>query len=125
MVREMGKLGEETEVVWLEMSKIYLAYGFSADGSLGKGGYPHEPAAVPESIYAATIRRGNGLHARIGEQLGVLAAFLEEVQSFETLHREQVETTPSISPLRGQDFVLTSPFDGRHSATAGLAGADF
>ena len=115
MVRQMADLEQHSDEVRLEMSKIYLAYGFSDDGSLGKGGYPHEPAKVPQSIYAATIRRGNGLHARISEQLGVLEAFLQEVQSFEESHREQVETTPSISPLRGEDFVLTSPFGTRTS----------
>ena len=115
MVRRMAELEEHSDDVRIEMSKIYLAYGFSDDGSRGKGGYPHEPAKVPESIYAASIRRGNGLHARISEQLGVLSAFLDEVQSFESSHREQVETTPSISPLRGDDFVLTSPFGTRTS----------
>ncbi len=115
MVQQMADLEERSDDVRLEMSKIYLAYGFSDDGSLGKGGYPHTPAEVPQSIYAATIRRGNGLHARISEQLGVLVAFLEEVRSFEESHREQVETTPSISPLRGEDFVLTSPFGTRTS----------
>ncbi len=115
MVQRMAELETRSDDVRLEMSKIYLAYGFSDDGSRGKGGYPHAPAEVPQSIYGATIRRGNGLHARISEQLGVLEAFLDEVQSFEASHREQVETTPSISPLRGEDFVLTSPFGTRTS----------
>ncbi len=115
MVQQMADLEARSDDVRLEMSKIYLAYGFSDDGSLGKGGYPHTPADVPQSIYAATIRRGNGLHARISEQLGVLDAFLEEVRSFEESNREQVETTPSISPLRGENFVLTSPFGTRTS----------
>ncbi|MCP3962904.1 MAG: M23 family metallopeptidase [bacterium] len=115
LVVHLAELEKHSDEVRIEMSKIYLAYGFSEDGSLGKGGYPHEPAKVPHSIYAASIRRGNGLHARITEQLGVLSVFLDEVQSFEESHREQVETTPSISPLRGQDFVLTSPFGTRTS----------
>jgi len=115
MVARLAELEKQSDDVRIEMSKIYLAYGFSDEGSLGKGGYPHEPEGVPQSIYAATIRRGNGLHARIGEQLGVLSAFLDEVQSFESANREQVETTPSISPLRGEDFVLTSPFGTRTS----------
>ncbi len=115
MVHQLAELEKRSDDVRLEMSKIYLAYGFSDDGSLGKGGYPHTPAEVPQSIYAATIRRGNGLHARISEQLGVLDAFLEEVRSFEEANREQVETTPSISPLRGENFVLTSPFGTRTS----------
>ena len=115
MVKRLAELEHGSGEVRLEMSKIYLAYGFSEDGSYGKGGYPHEPAGVPSSIYAATIRRGNGLVARISEQLGVLEAFLGEVQSFEEAHRDQVQTTPSISPLDSEDFVLTSPFGKRTS----------
>ncbi len=114
-VVELAELETRSDAKRIEMSKIYLAYGFSDDSSLGKGGYPHEPAKVPQSIFAAEIRRGNGLHARISEQHGVLSAFLDEVESFEELHREQAETTPSISPLRGGDFVLTSPFGTRTS----------
>ncbi len=113
--KQLADLERDSDEVRLEMSKIYLAYGFSESGSRGKGGYPHEPAKVPSSIYAATIRRGNGLLARVTEQLGVLEAFLTEVQSFEAAHRDQVQTTPSISPLRGQEFVLTSPFGKRTS----------
>ncbi len=115
MAQRLAELERGSDEVRLEMSKIYLAYGFSEDGSYGKGGYPHEPAGVPSSIYAATIRRGNGLVARISEQLGVLEAFLTEVQNFEEAHRDQVRTTPSISPLDSQEFVLTSPFGKRTS----------
>ncbi len=115
MVQSMAQLENRSDEVRLEMSKIYLAYGFSEDGSLGKGGYPHEPAGVPSSIYSATIRRGNGLMARMSEQLGVLEALLTEVQSFEVAHRDQVRTTPSTSPLDSEEFVLTSPFGKRTS----------
>lgn len=76
---------------------------------------PHEPNRVPSSIYAANIRLGNGLLARISEQLGVLEAFLTEVQNFEEAHQDQVQTTPSISPLDSLEFVLTSPFGKRTS----------
>ncbi|MEM7585749.1 MAG: M23 family metallopeptidase [Acidobacteriota bacterium] len=114
-VAALTELEQRSDAERIEMSKIYLAYGFSDEQALGKGGYPHEPAKVPESIFAGEIRRGNGLHARISEQLGVLSAFLDEVESFEASHREQARTTPSISPLRGDDFVLTSPFGTRTS----------
>ena len=114
----VGRLAElETasdEVRW-QMSKIYLAYGFSEEEARGKGGYPYEPEKVPQSIFAATIRQGNGLNARISEQFAVLETFLEEVQSFEDANRDHVRTTPSISPVRSEDFVLTSPFGNRTS----------
>lgn len=114
-VQQLAELEQATDEVRLEMSKIYLAYGFSEDVSLGKGGYPHVPAKVPSSIYAAEIRVGNGLKAGIDEQLGVLDAFLTEVQSFEEAYSDQVRTTPSVSPLESDEFVLTSPFGSRIS----------
>jgi murein DD-endopeptidase MepM/ murein hydrolase activator NlpD len=114
-VQRLAELESAADAVRLEMLQIYLVYGFSEDASLGKGGYPHEPAKVPTaSIYAGEIRAGNGLMARISEQMGVLEAFLTEVRSFEAAHRDQVRTTPSISPLSGK-FVLTSPFGTRIS----------
>ncbi len=115
LVRRLADLEGRSDEVRLEMAQIYLAYGFSEEASRGKGGYPHAPAAVPQSIYSASIRRGNALTARIEEQMGVLEAFLTEVQSFEETHSEQVRTTPSACPLRSRDFVLTSPFGSRTS----------
>ncbi|MCP4662216.1 MAG: M23 family metallopeptidase [bacterium] len=114
-VERLGELETEIGRLRIDVSKIYLAYGFSEDASKGKGGYPNEPAAVPRSIHAATIRRGNGLQARIGDELRVLGVFLGEVQSFEEANRDQVRTTPSLSPLASDDFVLTSPYGTRRS----------
>lgn len=115
LLERFETLESSSEAVRIEMSKIYLAYGFSEDPARGKGGYPYEPERVPQSIYAASIRQGNGLHARIAEQFAVLEAFLDEVQSFESDHADQVRTTPSTSPLLREEFVLTSPFGMRTS----------
>ncbi len=115
VVRELTELEAKSEATRTEMAKIYIAYGFDHDQAVGQGGFPTPPEAVPESIYATTIKSGNELRARVGEQLDVLGAFMREVQGFEEAHREQVRSTPSISPLRGEDFVLTSPFGNRRS----------
>lgn len=112
---ELKQLEQSADEVRIQMSKIYMAYGFSADQSLGQGGYPYEPEKVQSSTFAKEIRTGNGLRARISEQLAVLGTFLEEVQSFEEAHEDQVLTTPSISPVRSHEFVLTSPFGHRTS----------
>ena len=114
-VVDLEAVAERSESLRREMDQIHLAYGFPESEALGKGGYPHEPAPVPSSIFAAEIRRGNGLEARVSEQLGALEALFEEVQSFEQLHQDQVRTTPSLSPLRSEDFVLTSPYGMRTS----------
>lgn len=114
LVRVFGTLEQMSEATRTEMAKIYLAYGFDNDDAVGQGGYPTPPETVPASIYASTIKVGNDLRARVDEQLKVLDAFMREVEGFEEAHREQVRTTPSISPLRGE-FVLTSPFGNRRS----------
>lgn len=115
LVQRLGGLEGLTEDVRLEMAKIYLAYGLSETESRGKGGYPQQPERGPQSIYAATIRQGNGLTAKVTEELAVLATFMDEVRSFEQANRDQVRQTPSISPLQSQDFVLTSPYGTRTS----------
>lgn len=111
----LEQLYEESDSVRVEVAKIYLAYGFTEDESQGQGGYPYQAEAVPESVFAEEIRRGNGLTARLAEQGAVLETFLGEVQAFESEHADQVRTTPSISPVRSVDFVLTSPFGNRTS----------
>ncbi len=45
----------------------------------------------------------------------MLGSFIDEIHGFETAHADQVRTTPSLSPLRRDEFVLTSPFGTRRS----------
>lgn len=118
-VESYEKLFEQSESLRLELAQIHLAYGFDQEESLGKGGYPHTaeslPPALDGSLYAEIVTHGFEIRAHVDEQLGALEALLAEVQSFEELNREAVNTTPSISPLRSDDFVLTSPFGTRIS----------
>ncbi len=114
-LERLKALERSTDEVRVEMSKIYMAYGFSEDESRGKGGYPYEPEKVPSSSFASEIRTGNGLRARIAEQFAVLETFLDEVHDFEQAHQDQVLTTPSITPVRSEEFVMTSPFGNRTS----------
>lgn len=114
-IARLGKLNGESQALHLRMSRIYLAYGLEDDESVGQGGYPVQVAPVPNSIYAGAVSRAGELEAEIREQLQVLDTFIGEVQSFEEAHGGQVRTTPSISPLKSRDFVLTSPFGTRRS----------
>lgn len=124
LLGRLEELKSQTDEARVEMSKIYLAYGFDFHDSKGKGGYPHPVAAegLP-TVFGEEIRSGRKLEAAIDEQLGVLASLLEEVRSFESAHADQVRTTPSIVPLAGSDFVLTSPFGQRQSPFT--KGSDF
>ena len=115
----LSELSQEGESLQLRMNKIYLAYGLANDGSIGQGGYPIEPRpatdAIPDSIYAEQVTVASQVEARLQEQARVLEAFLQEIQVFEQEHQDQVATTPSTSPLRGDSFVLTSPFGSRRN----------
>lgn len=114
LVARLGVLRESTDELHLRMSRIFVAYGLSGNESVGQG-FPFESRDVPESIFARQIQRGLMIEARLNEQLGVLDTFVSEVQSFEAAHGDQVLTTPSMSPLRAESFVLTSPFGTRRS----------
>lgn len=115
LTEQMALLDHSTEDLHLKMNRIYLTYGLESDQRSAGEGYPQALREVPDSIYSGAIRRGNGLEAKIADQLNVLGTFISEVQSFEAAHGDQVQTTPSISPLRRSEFVLTSPFGNRLS----------
>ncbi len=115
LTHELGRLDGESADLRLRISRVYVAYGLEGDESVGQGGFPFRGRTMPDSIYATAVERAGDLEAGIREQLRVLDTFLEEVHSFEGAHGGQVRTTPSISPLRSADFVLTSPFGTRRS----------
>ncbi|MEM8931057.1 MAG: M23 family metallopeptidase, partial [Acidobacteriota bacterium] len=117
LVERFEALENEVADVRVQMAKIHLAYGFPNSDAKGQGGYPlsSETTPVPESIYAGKIRRGNGLERSISGDFAALETLLGEVDAFEVDHEDQVRFTPSLSPVRSQDFVLTSPFGMRTS----------
>lgn len=115
LLSRLGHLETNTENLRVRMEKVYLAYGLTQESAQGQGGFPLPAPRATQSIYADTILHGSRLRASVVEQLQVLEVFLSEVQAFEAGHREQVATTPSICPLSGRDFVLTSPFGMRRN----------
>lgn len=115
LVNRMSQLEERAAALNLRMRKVYLVYGLPRPEARGQGGYPARVAPATGSIYSGTIEQGNRLRARIGQDLSVLETFLREVREFERDHEDQVRTTPSLCPLSGTDFVLTSPFGRRRS----------
>ncbi len=118
LVGRMAALTGDSAQALIEMSKIHLAYGL-ANESRGQGGYPSSrqgsPGGETRSIYRQEIQRGSELHGKIEEQVEALRVRLEEVQAFESANQDQVATTPSLSPLRSDSFVMTSPFGTRRS----------
>jgi murein DD-endopeptidase MepM/ murein hydrolase activator NlpD len=115
LLGRLEQLADGAEVLRLRSEKIFLAYGLPQEEARGQGGFPLAPPPVPRSIYADGIAHGGLLQTEVVEQLEVVSSFLRDVQQFEDQHREQVALTPSICPLKGRDFVLTSPFGGRRN----------
>jgi murein DD-endopeptidase MepM/ murein hydrolase activator NlpD len=115
LTRRLAQVRVESEELRGELEKIYLAYGLSLDQSGGQGGYPAPVDQIPESVYAPTVAQALSEHEEVINQLQVLGTFQEEIENFEAEHRDQIRTTPSLCPLRGTDFVLTSPFGTRRS----------
>ena len=115
LIHRLSALGERSDELDLRMNRIFLAYGLEGDLSVGQGGFPSANRNVPDSIYSGVIRQAGALETKIDEQLKVLSSFLDEVQSFEKAHGDQVQTTPSMTPIKSSLFVLTSPFGSRRS----------
>ena len=115
LVTRLSSLASRSDELDLRMNRIFLAYGLEGDISVGQGGFPSIDRDVPDSIYSGVIRQAGSLESKIDEQLRVLGAFLDEVQNFEQAHGDQVQTTPSMTPLQSNLFVLTSPFGSRRS----------
>lgn len=117
---QLAEVGESSDSLHLRMSRIYLAYGLDSEQEEGQGsGYPFVEAPFneepPQSIFRNSIRHGRGLERQIRERMAVLGSFIDEVQGFEEVHADQVRTTPSLTPLKREEFVLTSPFGTRRS----------
>ena len=112
LLERLQALDTQAEALRTRMAKVHLAYGLPEESN-GQGGFPVPVAQPPASIYAEIVLNGNRMQAEIAQEVGVLDAFLREVQDFETHNVDQVHTTPSTCPLKGYDFVLTSPFGTR------------
>jgi murein DD-endopeptidase MepM/ murein hydrolase activator NlpD len=115
LVSRLEQLDTRAAGLTLRMNKIFLAYGLPDRQPAKARGRSAPLAAAPDSIYSGTIQQGNRLRARVRQELAVLDTFLREVRAFEAANPDRVRTTPSICPLRGSDFVLTSPFGRRRS----------
>jgi murein DD-endopeptidase MepM/ murein hydrolase activator NlpD len=114
-VEELATLEAQGDRLRLRLDKILLTYGLGTPESIGQGGYPVRPGDEIDSIYGSLVSRGNRTAARVAEQNQVLAAFLGEIQDFESAHASRSRTTPSVSPVQRASFVLTSPFGNRRS----------
>ncbi|MBZ0112818.1 MAG: M23 family metallopeptidase [Thermoanaerobaculia bacterium] len=123
LTTRLEELAVQSEELGQRMEKIYLAYGLSQEGSIGQGGFPFVPEVVPSSSNPASLLHATQLKNQVTERVQVLDTFLQEIAAFEEVNVQQAHSTPSLSPLRGEDFVLTSPFGTRRNPFT--KGSDF
>ncbi|HXO18914.1 MAG TPA: M23 family metallopeptidase, partial [Thermoanaerobaculia bacterium] len=112
------------------LSQIRQVYGLAAPrasvaavpagGAIGAGGTigaigGRAAMAPAASIYSGAVQQGGRLLARLDRQLAAADRLLQEAREFERSRAEEVRGTPSVCPLRGGDFVLTSGFGRRQS----------
>jgi murein DD-endopeptidase MepM/ murein hydrolase activator NlpD len=129
LTNHLARLGHEADGLDLRMQKVYLAYGLQLRRGAGRRPLPpsqggaEPPGAEPRPVltpgsspYAGPIAQGERLRQRIDRRLAALNAALAEIQAYEKGHPELVRSTPSLSPVRGEDVVLTSAFGRRRSA---------
>ncbi len=115
LVQGLERVRSEGRDLRRVIDKIFLLYGLSSEVTGGQGGYPFVGDAKGLTAENDPLAYGNRLEASIAEQLSVAGIFLHEIQAFESARQDQVRETPSSSPLRGGDFVLTSPFGDRRN----------
>ena len=115
LVDRSGQLDLRVAELDRRLAKIFLAYGLPQARPRRRTVAPAELAAgAADSIYAGTIEQGDRLRLRVRDRLMALDGSLAAVQDFESAHPDQIRTTPSICPLRGE-FVLISSFGMRRS----------
>ncbi len=115
LTSELEELATRSEEMHLRTGRILLTYGLDSEDSIGQGGFPYSPPEPITTIYSVAVQHGQDMKAQVSEQVAVLGTFLEELETFESAHNEQVRVTPSVCPLPERQFVLTSPFGRRRS----------
>jgi len=114
LVEALEEQGDRAEEARTRLRRILFAYrlphGETAD-TPGRQVSTTIPAT--QSIYAGLIARGTAEAASSGRQLPWLGAALSATEVLEQQSPDRARMTPSILPLRGTRFILTSPFDPR------------
>lgn len=114
-VDTMQRLGRQADELRLVIDKVFLLYGLSSEVEGGQGGFPFLREQDPPPDGEDLLSYGRRLERLVEEQTSVTGIFLDEIHEFEAARRDLVRLTPSRSPLRRADFVLTSPFGDRRN----------
>jgi murein DD-endopeptidase MepM/ murein hydrolase activator NlpD len=107
-VAQMTSLEQSLEAQRLRVEKLLAVYGI--DSTLGQGGFSMQQTALDKPLDDARRREASLRNAmlRLEQQLDLLIRY-------EAANAEIVRHTPSILPVPGDRFVLTSPFGNRLS----------
>lgn len=120
LVRRLDALAHRGDELDLDLRRIARVYELPAAAAAGRR--PAGPRAAAagragreRSIYAADLREGEALRARLEGRLAAAAGRLAAVERLERDAPDRARETPSASPLAGRDVVLVAPFARRVS----------
>ena len=105
-----GRLTEQKKM----LEKFYTIYNIEFT-SKGQGGM--EQVTIPGS--KGGTERLDLMHVKLDQQVAVAEKLLEELKAFEADNRNIAKSTPTICPIQGGEFILTSPYGKRVSPFTG------
>jgi murein DD-endopeptidase MepM/ murein hydrolase activator NlpD len=112
LVGRMDDLDRHLQALGLRIDAVFLVYGLPP--APPRGAAPPSAKTDARSIYGETIAEGRRLQSHLRERLQGIDGALGAVRAFEAAHPDQVRSTPSVCPLRG-DLVLVGSFGRRRS----------
>ena len=114
LIGGLDQLEHRADELDVRLQKVFLAYKLPMPPARRKGGEAPAEEMDARSIDARNFQHGESVRTRVRRRLDGIDDSLRRVGDFETTHPEEVRSTPSICPLRGE-FVLVSPFGNRRS----------
>lgn len=112
LIGALETVGEQADRLTAKVSRIRFAYDLA---DVPPTATPAPDVGGTDSIYAGLLGRGRVREKITRGDLKRLGEILGAIETHEESRPETVSSTPSISPLRGATFVMTSPFGTRRN----------
>jgi murein DD-endopeptidase MepM/ murein hydrolase activator NlpD len=115
LVERFAQLGRQGHSLVGRVERIERIYGLASPASSPLERFIARPTEMPATIFGGALTEGNRLEATLRRDLDRIDLALSAIEEYEAVNRRLVAEVPSLSPLRGEDVVLTSAFGSRRS----------